>query len=86
MISYYKDDYIFRPSKRKNKKYDVFTLNNEYITSFGDKRYQQYYDHIGFYKDLNHYNKERQYRYFKRHGTAFKFESAGHFSAFYLWR
>lgn len=86
MISYYKDDYIFRPSRRQNKKYDVFSLDGEYIVSFGDKRYQQYRDGIGHYTNLNHYDKERQIRYFKRHGSIYKFESAGYFSAFYLWR
>jgi len=84
-VSYYTNDYIFKPSRRKNKKYDVFTLDGEFITSFGDKRYEQYRDNIGHYADKNHYDKDRRYRYFKRHGNKFKFESAGYFSALYLW-
>ena len=84
-VSYYTNNYIFKPSVRKHKKYDVFTLEGEYITSFGDKRYEQYRDNIGHYADKNHYDKERRNRYFKRHGNRFKFETAGYFSAFYLW-
>jgi hypothetical protein len=35
-------NYIFKaPSKRQYKKYDVYDLNNNYITSFGDIRYEQ---------------------------------------------
>ena len=89
-ISYYTNDYIFKPSVRKHKKYDVFTLLGEYITSFGAIKengvpYEQYRDNIGHYADKNHYDKDRRNRYFKSHGNKFKFESAGYFSALYLW-
>jgi hypothetical protein len=58
--------YIIKVSTRKNKKYDVFK-NNEYITSFGDKRYQQYKDRLGHYSYLDHKDKDRRENYRSRH-------------------
>ena len=42
--------YNFKVSTRKNKKYDVFK-NDKYLTSFGNKNYQQFKDtnKIDFY-------------------------------------
>lgn len=62
--------FTLRPSTRKNKKYDVFLNINKikkFIVSFGDTRYQHYYDKIGFYKNLNHNDKNRRKRYIQRH-------------------
>jgi hypothetical protein len=53
------------PSRRKNKKYDVYK-DDEYITSFGDIRYQHYKDKFGYYKELDHLDKERRKNYRKR--------------------
>lgn len=78
------DYFIFTESKRKNKKYDVYDKDFNYIVSFGDKRYQQYYDVITHYKHLNHYSKERRRLYYLRHGDA-KPLSAKWFSHYYLW-
>lgn len=75
--------YTFKKSKRKNKKYDVYK-NGKYLTSFGDNRYQQYFDKIGIYSSLNHLDERRKDLYYKRHGKA-KFESAKWFSHKYLW-
>jgi len=83
-----RDGFIFRKSRRKNKKYDVFTLGNKYITSFGDKRYQQYKDKIGLYSHLNHGDKKRRANYYKRHGDYRNKDigkSAKYFSHEYLW-
>ena len=52
-------------STRKNKKYMVLNNNNN-IVHFGDKRYEQFRDDIGLYKNLNHNDKERQKNYCKR--------------------
>lgn len=83
--SYYKDGYVFRvPKRRSNKKYDVYKMG-EFLVSFGDNRYQQYRDKIGYYKDLNHLDKERRKKYFDRFGKSPKFESAMWFSHKYLW-
>ena len=35
-------------SNRKNKKYDVYQ-NNKYLLSYGDSRYQHYFDKFGLY-------------------------------------
>lgn len=80
-----KDGFTFyAPSLSKNKKYDVY-IDGKRI-SFGDNRYQQYKDRIGYYKDLDHLDKQRRLRYQQRHqndnldklGPAF-------FSWNYLW-
>jgi hypothetical protein len=47
------------PSKRKNKKYDVY-YDDIYLTSFGQLPYEHYEDKIGYYRDLNHYDKKRR--------------------------
>ena len=60
--------YYIEKSHRKNKKYDVYNKEGHdlYITSFGDKRYQQYFDKLGLYSDLNHNDEKRRYDYLKR--------------------
>lgn len=70
-------------SKRKNKKYDVYK-NDKYLLSFGDSRYQQYYDRLGLYSHLNHCDKKRRNLYYKRHGKA-KPNTAKYYSHKYLW-
>lgn len=80
------DNYIFvAPSKRKNKKYDVYDKSEKYITSFGALPYQHFYDSIGYYKKLNHYNLNRRRLYYARHGKNAKLNSAKYFSHKYLW-
>jgi len=82
MKTYY--SYLIKPSTRKNKKYDVFK-KNKYILSFGDSRYEQYKDKIGFYKELNHNDKSRRELYYKRHSKDYPKYSADWFSKKYLW-
>lgn len=78
--------FIFKaPSRRKNKKYDVFTLDNKYIVSFGDRRYQQFKDRISYYKSLDHGDMRRKAFYYDRHGYYAKPLSARYFSHNYLW-
>lgn len=85
--------YLIKPSTRKNKKYDVFTLNYDdskhpnikYLLSYGDRRYQQFYDHFLHFKDLNHYDETRRKRYFKRHGYTNDVNSAKFWSNNFLW-
>jgi hypothetical protein len=76
--------YSFKISTRKNKKYDVYK-NDKYLTSFGDKRYEHYYDKIGHYSNLNHLDDKRKDNYYKRFGKSAMFESAKYFSHNYLW-
>ena len=81
------DGYQFiAPSTRKNKKYDVYTSDGQYLASFGDVRYQQYYDKIGAYEHLNHYDNNRRNNYIKRHiKDIHNYNKAGYFSYYYLW-
>lgn len=84
---------IFARSKRANKKYQA-TLPNGKIVHFGDKRYQQYHDKIGFYASLNHGDETRRKNYRTRHrGTVTKSGKAAYtvkyspewFAYNYLW-
>lgn len=63
----YNNHMYFKPSTRKNKKYDVFDEDWNYLTSFGDKRYQHYKDRLGYYAELDHLDDERRKRYIARH-------------------
>lgn len=71
-------------SNRKNKKYDVFK-NGKYLVSFGDVRYEQYYDKLGHYSHLNHLDEKRKSNYYSRFGNDAKKDSAKYFSHMYLW-
>jgi hypothetical protein len=92
--AYYKDGYIFRaPSKRINKKYDVFDEYDNYITSFGARKmtgepYEQFEDLVSdFYSDYNHYDPKRRKAYRARHKNDNLEDktSAGYFAMKYLW-
>ena len=76
--------YVFKPSTRKNKKYDVYK-NDKYLISFGSSSNQHYFDKIGYYYNLNHLDKQKKDNYYKRFGKEAKFESAKYFSHKYLW-
>ena len=79
--------YIMK-SKRKNKKYDVFDDNYMYILSFGDRRYQQYYDAFGEYNYLNNNDPYRRKNYRKRAAGIGHLNdpySANYWSYNYLW-
>ena len=77
--------FIFKSSKQKNKKYDVYNENGNFITSFGDKRYQHYKDKIGLYSHLDHNDEKRRELYYKRFGKTSEPLSAKYFSHKYLW-
>jgi len=72
-------------------KYWVYVKsNNDGIKKigFGNKRYQHYYDRIGYYSNLDHYDKERRKRYIDRHKKNENWKdknSAGYYSKNYLW-
>jgi hypothetical protein len=84
------DGYIFKKSKNKLKKYDVFNLEGDKIVSFGaikptGEPYAQYRDKIGLYKKYDHKDKKRRDRYYKRHGETDNKKNAKYFSHKYLW-
>jgi hypothetical protein len=82
----------FEVSKKKYKKYDAILLNNNtgrnVRVSFGDNRYQQFYDGaLGYYSSKNHNDPERRRLYRIRHQKDLKngYYSPGFFSFYYLW-
>lgn len=78
--------YKIMKSVRKNKKYDVY-LDDKYITSYGDKRYQHFKDKFGLYSHLNHNDEKRRESYRKRHQNDYIDDPnyAGYWSYNYLW-
>ena len=80
---------IFTKSKTKNKKYDALITSKNGDTkkvSFGDKRYGQYHDKIGFYGHLDHHDSERKRLYELRHKTEFAVPlTANWLSSKFLW-
>lgn len=85
-MKYKLDGYVFKaPSKTKDKKYDAYDSEGNFIVSFGDKNYEQYYDKIGHYSAKNHNDFMRRKAYYLRHGRDAKYESAKWFSHNYLW-
>jgi hypothetical protein len=80
--------FIVKKSKRANKKYDVYDLYDNYILSFGDKRYQQYYDKFEQYKSKNHNDNKRLQNYKKRAegiGNLDDLDSPNFWSYNFLW-
>jgi hypothetical protein len=74
------------PSKRENKKYDVYDKDDKYLASFGHKNYQQFYDKIGAYAHLNHKDNQRRKNYRSRHAKDLdNYPHAGYFSGRFLW-
>lgn len=71
-------------SDRYPKKYYAL-INNKKIY-FGDVRYGQYFDKLGFYKYLNHYDKKRRSNFRARHNKSKnKLGTPGWFSFHILW-
>ena len=64
-MKYQLDGLTFDSNTGNNAKY-VVKYNGKKIY-FGDKRYQQYFDKIGHYNKLNHYDNKRRKRYRERH-------------------
>lgn len=80
------DKYTIKPSQKQTKKYDVY-INDKYLLSFGDRRYQQYYDKFGYYSHLNHNDVKRRKQYRSRHRNDYidNPNYAGYWSWHYLW-
>jgi transglutaminase-like putative cysteine protease len=83
---YYRNGYSITPSTRKHKKYDVYK-GDKYITSFGDVRYEHYYDKFGTYSNLDHLDPDRRRLYRQRHANDNIYDPnyAGYWSWKYLW-
>ena len=80
-------EYIVKaPSTTNHKKYDVF-LDDKKLLSFGDNRYEQFRDKLGFYKDKNHGDVKRKRAYRLRHQNDYIDNPLypGYWSFRYLW-
>ena len=58
---------IIKQSKNKGKKIDVYTINNEFIHSIGDIRYNDYPSYLSTSTYNNQYADERKRLYHIRH-------------------
>ncbi len=83
-------------SSAKFKKYSVYVMKDgkKKLIHFGDNRYDQYKDKLGFYKELNHNDKTRQKSYLarakgiknKQGETTWKDrDTANYYAVKYLW-
>jgi hypothetical protein len=77
-------NYDIYVSDRYPKKYYA-NVNGKKVY-FGDQRYEQYYDKMGYYSDLNHLDNKRRRLYKSRHQKdRFRTGSAGWFADKILW-
>lgn len=75
---------IIRPSSTRNYKLDIFDKDDKYITSIGDKRYNDYLTFVE--KNGYEYANRRRELYLKRHRKDSQVEgSRGYYSAKILW-
>ena len=74
-------------SRSKGKKYTLFVLKNgkKRLMHFGDSRYGQFHDRIGFYSHLDHNDDIRRQQYYARHGETVDINSAKCWSNNILW-
>ena len=76
---------IRAPSEHNHHKYDVY-LGSAYMLSFGDNRYEQYHDKLGFYSKQDHLDPKRRLLYNIRHSKDGKSPYyAGWWSKKFLW-
>ena len=75
---------IIKPSKKKNKKIDVFSKDNEYITSIGDSRFLDFPNYM--IEKGKEYANERRRLYKIRHNKDRKITgSTGFYADKILW-
>lgn len=87
MIKQVGDYFVSAPSRRKNKKYDVYDKNYHYKFSYGDIRYQHYKDAFKYYSSLNHLDEQRRKNYRTRHKNDYinNPDYPGFWSYHFLW-
>ena len=83
------DKPLYKPfkSKAKNKKYSVYVMKGEKkrLIHFGDSRYEQFKDKIGYFSHLDHGDKKRKKNYYSRHGETDDKNTAKYWSHKFLW-
>jgi hypothetical protein len=52
---------------------------------FGDQRFGQYHDKIGYYSGLDHHDEKRRNKYYQRHNKDYEKFSPDWLSKTYLW-
>ena len=81
---------LYKPfvSKAKNKKYSVYVKGSNGKTKlihFGDKRYGQYHDKLGHYRDKDTKDPKRRKAYYDRHGKSNNRNTAKYWASKILW-
>ena len=58
----------FKYTGNQNKKYSVYVIKDgkKKLIHFGDARYEQFFDQIGLYPELDHCDAKRRNLYLKR--------------------
>lgn len=75
---------FYAPSTTQYKKYDAIINGKKY--PFGDIRYSQFKDKIGFYHKKDNNDHIKKHLYHKRHWKdCLNMYSPGYFSMYYLW-
>ena len=79
--------YVPFPSRRKHKKYSVYVMkdNKPTLISFGDSRYGQFRDKLGWYSHLDHGDERRRALYYARHRVSDDPNTASYWAARVLW-
>lgn len=82
-INNFKGYDIYLSDKYPKKYYAL--VNNKKIY-FGDRRYGQYYDKLGYYYNLNHFDDNRRSKFWQLHNKSVnKIGTPGWFSIHILW-
>ncbi len=82
-INNFKGYDIYLSDKYPKKYYAL--INNKKIY-FGDMRYGQYHDKLGYYSNIDHFDRNRRSMFWKRHAKSInKIGTPGWFSLHILW-
>ncbi len=82
---------LYKPFKYQGKgfkKYSVYVKSdkgNKKLIHFGDKRYGQFKDKLGVYKNMDHGDPKRKKAYYDRHGKATSKDTPKYWSHKILW-
>ena len=86
----FKNKMLYKPfvSKAKNKKYSVYVkgpTGKIKLIHFGDKRYGQYHDKLGHYKNKDTNDLKKREAYYARHGGSKDRNTAKYWAGKVLW-
>jgi hypothetical protein len=73
-------------SRSRSRSNNLSCKQLKFITSFGDTRYEHFYDKFGMYSNLNHLDLKRRKSYKQRHTENHSDpKHAGYWSWYWLW-